>query len=53
MTKTDRTHFLVTNGRLRRQDNNLYFDRYDEEDNIVSTKPLPIKGIDESTYWAR
>ena len=47
MTKTDRTHFLVTNGRLRRQDNNLYFDRYDEEDNIVSTKPLPIKAIDE------
>ena len=47
MTKTDRTHFLVTNGRLRRQDNNLYFDRYDEENNIVSTKPLPIKGIDE------
>ncbi len=47
MRKTDRTHFLVTNGRLRRQDNNLYFDRYDEENNIVSTKPLPIKGIDE------
>ena len=47
MTKTDRTHFLVTNGRLRRKDNNLYFDRYDEENNIVSTKPLPIKGIDE------
>jgi len=47
MTKRDRTHFLVTNGRLRRQDNNLYFDRYDEEDNIVSSKPLPIKGIDE------
>jgi len=47
MTKTDRTHFLVTNGRLRRQDNNLYFDKYDEDDNLISTKPLPIKGIDE------
>jgi len=47
MTKSDRTHFLITNGRLRRQDNNLYFDRYDEEGNITSSKPLPIKAIDE------
>ena len=47
MTKSDRTHFLVTNGRLRRQDNNLYFDKYDEEDNILSSRPLPIKAIDE------
>ncbi|KIM05657.1 MAG: CRISPR-associated protein Cas1 [Sulfurovum sp. FS06-10] len=47
MTKTDRTHFLVNNGRLRRQDNNLYFDRYDEENNVTGTKPLPINAIDE------
>ncbi len=47
MTKSDRIHFLITNGRLRRQDNNLYFDRYDEDDNILSSKPLPIKAIDE------
>jgi len=47
MTKTDRTHFLVNRGRLRRQDNNLYFDTYDEDDNIIQSKPLPIKGIDE------
>jgi len=47
MTKTDRTHFLINRGRLRRQDNNLYFDTYDDEDNILSSKPLPIKAIDE------
>jgi len=47
MTKSDRTHFLITNGRLRRQDNNLYFDRYDEEGNILRSGPLPIKAIDE------
>ena len=47
MTKTDRTYFLINNGRLRRQDNNLYFDKYDEDDNILSSKPLPIRAIDE------
>ncbi len=53
MTKTDRTHFLVNRGRLRRQDNNLYFDRYDEDDNIIQSKPLPIKGIDEIYLLAK
>jgi len=47
MQKTDRTHFLMSHGRLRRQDNNLYFDRYDEEDNVIGTKILPINAIDE------
>lgn len=53
MTKTDRTHFLVNNGRLRRQDNNIYFDRYDEEGNVTGTKPLPINAIDEIYLLAK
>ncbi|MFK5975858.1 MAG: CRISPR-associated endonuclease Cas1 [Sulfurovum sp.] len=53
MTKTDRTHFLLNNGRLRRQDNNLYFDTYDDEGNIIKTKPLPIKAIDEIYLLAK
>lgn len=47
MQKTDRTHFLMNNGRLRRQDNNLYFDRYDEDEEVAGTKILPINAIDE------
>lgn len=47
MQKRDRTHFLISNGRLRRQDNNLYFDRYDEDGNVLNTKILPINAIDE------
>jgi len=47
MQKTDRTHFLMNNGRLRRQDNNLYFDRYDDEDEVTGTKILPVNAIDE------
>ncbi|ADV46314.1 CRISPR-associated endonuclease Cas1 [Nitratifractor salsuginis] len=47
MQKTDRTHFLMNNGRLRRQDNNLYFDRYDEEDEVTGTKILPVNAVDE------
>jgi len=53
MQKSDRTHFLVNAGRVRRQDNNLYFDRYDEEENVVSSKPLPIKAIDEIYLLAK
>ncbi len=53
MTKTDRTHFLMSNGRLRRQDNNLYFDRYDEDDEVVGTKILPINAIDEIYILAK
>lgn len=53
MQKTDRTHFLMSRGRLRRQDNNLYFDRYDEEENITGTKILPINAIDEIYVLAK
>jgi len=53
MQKSDRTHFLMSKGRLRRQDNNLYFDRYDEEDNIIGTKILPINAIDEIYILAK
>lgn len=53
MQKNDRTHFLMVNGRIRRQDNNLYFDRYDEDNNVTSTKPLPIKGLDEIYLLAK
>lgn len=53
MQKTDRTHFLMSHGRLRRQDNNLYFDRYDEEDNVIGTKILPINAIDEIYVLAK
>ena len=53
MQKTDRTHFLMSRGRLRRQDDNLYFDRYDEEENIAGTKILPINAIDEIYVLAK
>ncbi len=53
MTKTDRTHFLMNHGKLRRQDNNLYFDRYDEDGDVVGTKILPIQAIDEIYLLAK
>jgi CRISPR-associated protein Cas1 len=53
MQKNDRTHFLLTPGRLRRKDNNIYFDRYDEEGSVVQTKILPINAIDEIYVLAR
>jgi CRISPR-associated protein Cas1 len=53
MQKSDRTHFLMVAGRVRREANNLKFDRYDEDYNVVSTKPLPIKGIDEIYILAK
>ncbi len=53
MQKTDRTHFLMSNGRLRRQDNNLYFDRYDEDGDVMGTKILPINAIDEIYLLAK
>jgi len=53
MQKTDRTHFLMSHGRLRRQDNNLYFDRYDEDDEVTGTKILPINAIDEIYILAK
>jgi len=51
--KNDRSHFLMRAGRLRREANNLKFDTYDEELNVISTKPLPIKGIDEIYILAK
>jgi CRISPR-associated protein Cas1 len=53
MKKSDRVHFLMVAGRIRREANNLKFDRYDEDYNVVSTKPLPIKGIDEIYILAK
>jgi len=53
MQKSDRVHFLMVAGRVRRESNNLKFDRYDEDYNVVSTKPLPIKGIDEIYILAK
>ncbi|MCH9741523.1 MAG: CRISPR-associated endonuclease Cas1 [Epsilonproteobacteria bacterium] len=53
MQKSDRTHFLINAGRVRREANNLKFDRYDEDFNVVSSKPLPIKGIDEIYILAK
>jgi len=53
MQKSDRTHFLMSHGRLRRQDNNLYFDKYDEYDNVTNTKILPINAIDEIYVLAK
>lgn len=53
MQKTDRTHFLMSQGRLRRQDNNLYFDRYDEDSEVTGTKILPINAIDEIYLLAK
>lgn len=47
MQKSDRSHFILNAGRLRRQDNNLYFDRYDDEGHVGGTKILPINAIDE------
>lgn len=32
--KNDRTHFILNNGKLYRKDNNIYFDKFDEQ-NLV------------------
>ncbi len=53
MQKTDRSHFLLSAGRLRRKDNNLYFDRFDEDEEVTGTKILPIKAIDEIYVLAK
>ncbi len=53
MQKSDRTHFILSPGRLRRQDNNLFFDRYDEEGKVEKTKILPINAIDEIYILAK
>ena len=53
MQKNDRTHFILSPGRLRRQDNNLYFDKYDEEGQKIGSKVLPIRAIDEIYILAK
>ncbi|KIM12167.1 MAG: CRISPR-associated protein Cas1 [Sulfurovum sp. FS08-3] len=53
MQKSDRTHFLMSAGRLRRADNNLYFDKYDEVGGAGSSKILPIHAIDEIYVLAK
>lgn len=53
MKKSDRTHFILNAGCLRRQDNNLYFDKYDEDGATIATKILPINAIDEIYLLAR
>jgi len=53
MQKNDRTHFILSPGKLRRRDNNLYFDRYDEDETMIQTKILPINAIDEIYVLAR
>ncbi len=53
MQKSDRTHFLLSNGRLRRQDNNIYFDRFDENGEVIKTKIIPINAIDEIYVLAK
>ncbi|QKF61181.1 CRISPR-associated endonuclease Cas1 [Campylobacter curvus] len=47
MQKSDRTHFILNGGRLRRQDNNIYFDKFDETGGVRASKILPINAIDE------
>ncbi len=51
--KSDRSHFLMINGRLKREDNNLRFFKYDENNNVVDSKPIAIKGIDEIYLLAK
>lgn len=53
MQKSDRTHFILNNGLLRRQDNNIYFDRFDENGEVVKTKIIPINAIDEIYILAK
>ncbi|HID55461.1 TPA: CRISPR-associated endonuclease Cas1, partial [Candidatus Poribacteria bacterium] len=40
-------------GKLRRKDNNIYFDCYDEDGKVTQTKILPINAIDEIYLLAR
>ena len=53
MQKSDRTHFILSPGRLRRKDNNLYFDKFNDEGGILASKILPINAIDEIHILAR
>lgn len=53
MQKSDRTHFILSPGRLRRQDNNLYFDKFDTDGLVLASKILPINAIDEIYLLAK
>ena len=45
--KNDRTHFLLSNGKLYRKDNNIYFDKFDENGETINTKIIPINAVNE------
>ena len=47
MHKSDRTHFILSPGRLYRQDNNIYFEKFDDAGATLASKILPINAIDE------
>ncbi|CUU67707.1 CRISPR-associated endonuclease Cas1 [Campylobacter hyointestinalis] len=51
--KNDRTHFILSNGLLRRKDDNLYFDKFDEFEQICDTKIIPINAVDEIYLLAK
>ena len=53
MQKSDRTHFILSPGRLYRQDNNIYFEKFDETGGQASCKILPINAIDEIYVLAK
>lgn len=53
MQKSDRTHFILSPGRLYRQDNNIYFEKFDETGERASCKILPINAIDEIYMLAK
>lgn len=53
MKKSDRTHFIISPGKLKRKDNNIYFYRYSEDGEVTQTKVLPINAIDEIYILAK
>ena len=53
MQKSDRTHFILSPGRLYRQDNNIYFEKFDETGVALASKILPINAIDEIYLLAK
>lgn len=53
MQKSDRTHFILSPGRLYRQDNNIYFEKFDDAGVALASKILPINAIDEIYLLAK
>ena len=53
MQKSDRTHFILSPGRLYRQDNNIYFEKFDETGAALASKILPVNAIDEIYLLAK